>query len=336
MKFEELMIKLRAENEIEREQRTQGHNVNDLHLPYDKIKVPKMPQSSFFVNSNIFINKHHRYSVMPAHTHEFVEFNYMLSGSCVQYVNNKRIDLQEGELLLIDKEVVQKIDALGKKDILINILLKDDSITTELVANMVRAKSLVNDFLLNASNQYSNHNSFIHFHYGDNYDIQKLLHKLILEYYNKANYFQREMNLLLSVLLIELTREIEKKSLQDYQEKDEVVLDILRYIDTEFKDLTLSKLSKHFVYNVNYLGNKLKKDTGRTFQELVSKRRYHYALELLNETDLGLEEVSAEIGFQSVTSLYKLFRKYTKQTPKEIRLRQNGKKEKIIVPIRER
>lgn len=64
MDFTELKRQLRAENEIEREQRIEGYNVNDQHLPYDEEAVPKMPSESFFKEGNIFINKHHRYSEM--------------------------------------------------------------------------------------------------------------------------------------------------------------------------------------------------------------------------------------------------------------------------------
>ncbi|MGG5315301.1 AraC family transcriptional regulator [Enterococcus sp. AZ072] len=319
MDFTELKRQLRAENEIEREQRIEGYNVNDQHLPYDEEAVPKMPSESFFKEGNIFINKHHRYSEMPAHTHEFVEFNYMLSGSCVQYVNDKRIELKEGEILLMDKEIVQRIDALEEKDILINILLKDDSITTEIVVNMVKSNGLVNEFLMNASNDYSSHDAFIHFHCGDNKEVQSIVHRMMLEYFSKKNYFMRAMNLLLSLVMIELTRVIEEDSLEQSNERDEEILDILRYIEAHYTHLTLTRLSKHFGYNSNYISNKLKKETGRSFQELINSLRYQTALELMEETDKSLEEIAYDLGFETVPSLYKLFAKYTDKTPKELK-----------------
>lgn len=319
MDLNELKRQLWAENAIEREQRIEGYNVNDQHLPYDEEAVPKMPGKSFFKEGNIFINKHHRYSEMPAHTHEFVEFNYMFSGSCVQYINDKRIELQEGEILLIDKEIVQRIDALGEDDILINILLRDDSITTEIVVNMVKSNGLVNEFLMNASNDYGSHDAFIHFHSGDHPAVQSIIHQMMLEYFSKKNYYMRAMNLWLSLLMIELTRVIEEDSLEQYSERDDEILNILRYIEANYASLTLSELSRHFGYNSNYISNKLKKETGRSFQELINSLRYQTALELMEETDKSFEEISYEIGFETVPSLYKLFAKYTDLTPKELR-----------------
>ncbi|WP_122645888.1 AraC family transcriptional regulator [Enterococcus mediterraneensis] len=321
MDFEELKELFFKETEIERIQRLEGININDQHLPFNKVLVPKMPSKNFFKEGNIFINKHHRYSAMPAHTHEFVEFNYMLSGQCTQYINDEKITLKQGELLLIDKDIVQRIDPIGYEDILINILLKDDSITTELLTNMVKANSLVNEFILNASKKNSEHNAFIHFQCGGVAEVQSLLERILIEYFKKEKFYERALNLMLSLLLIELTRHLEEENLEDFRASDAQLLHILQYIDINFTTLTLADLSKHFGYNPNYISNKLKQSFGYSFQEIVNQKRYEYACELIRESDKSLEEISFEIGFQSVPSLYKLFAKFTKETPKEYRKR---------------
>lgn len=316
MNFEELKQLLWKENDIERVQRIEGHNVNDQNLPYEEIKVPRMPKERFFKEGNIFINKHHRYSKMPAHTHEFVEFNYMLSGSCVQYVNGEKITLNQGEILLLDKEIVQRIDVLGENDILINILLKGESITTDLVVNRVRSNGIVNEFLMNASNDYGSHSAVIHFPSGHNENVQLVMQKLILEYYNKKNDYMRSMNLLMSLLIIELTRAVEEDS---FQQQDDEIVHILRYIEVHYRTVALKQLSAHFGYNLNYISNKLKKETGKSFKELLNYTRYKASLELIKETDKSFEEIAYEVGYETVSSLYKLFAKFTTDTPKELR-----------------
>lgn len=327
MRFSELKDMLWAENEVEQIQRTKGYNVNDQNLPFGEVEIPKMPSSNFFKEGNIFINKHHRYSAMPSHTHEFVEFNYMLSGSCTQYVNDKKVVLSEGEIILLDKDIVQRIDPLGQEDLLINILLKDESITTDIIINMVKSTGLVNEFLMNASNKAGAHDAFIHFHCGKNEEVQELIQKLILEYYQKKRYFMRAANLLLSLLLINLTRAIEEESLDNYQKKDEEIITILKYIDSHFRQLSLKTLADEFGYNANYLGNKIKKETGRTFQELINSIKYQTVLELMKETDKSIEEIAYEVGFNSLPSLYKLIARFTDKTPKQLRIQLNTKEE---------
>ena len=319
MKYEELKELLLQENEIEQIQRTKGYNVNDQNLPFGEVDVPKMPGSNFFKEGNIFINKHHRYSAMPKHTHEFVEFNYMLSGSCTQYVNDTKVELKEGEIILLDKDIVQRIDPLSEEDLLINILLKDESITTDIIINMVKSTGLVNEFLMNASNKSGKHDAFIHFHCGKNEEVQEILHKLISEYLQKKRYYMRAANLLLSLLLIELTRAIEEESLDNYQQEDEEIIHILKFIEINFRQLSLKELANEFGYNPNYMGNKLKKDAGRTFQDLINSAKYQTALELMKETDKSIEEIAYEVGFSSLPSLYKLIARLTDKTPKQVR-----------------
>ena len=85
--------------------------------------------------------------------------------------------------------------------------------------------------------------------------------------------------------------------------------------------MTLQELARHFGYNANYLSNKLKKETGSSFQELVNSLRYKTKIELMRETDKSFEDISYEIGFETIASLYKLVGKYTDLTPKELQKR---------------
>ncbi|MWO10831.1 helix-turn-helix domain-containing protein, partial [Escherichia coli] len=69
----------------------------------------------------------------------------------------------------------------------------------------------------------------------------------------------------------------------------------------------------------NYLSNKLKKETGSSFQELINSLRYKTMIELMRETNKTFEEISYELGFETLASLYKLVGKYTELTPKELK-----------------
>lgn len=310
MNINELKKMLLVENKIEKTQKRTGKNINDQNLPWDKVKIPAMPNENFFQEGNIVLSKHHRYSKMPEHQHEFVEFNYMLCGNCTQHVNNKKVVLQEGDILLMNKNTIHSIEPLGKNDILINILLKNESINTEIIVNMVKSGGIINEFLLNASNEYSKDESYILFKFDENYKVEKIVLELILEYFNKSNYYIRVMNILLSLLLIELTRYIKKDRKKKLSEEHEKLLEVLRYIEINYADLTLTKLANYFGYNPSYLSEKLKVYTGYSFQNLLNITRYQQAKELLQETEYSHEQIAYMIGYESLGSLYKLLNKF--------------------------
>lgn len=325
MKYEEILDMLLEESDIEKIQKHSGKNINDQNLPYEKVPIPKMPESNFFDKGNVFINKHNRYSIMPAHTHEFVELNYMASGNSVHYINNEKMLLQTGDLLLMDKDVVQSIEPLGKEDILINILIKEESITTDIVLNIAKSNSLVNRFFINASSKYNNHNKHIYFEVGSVESVQMICKKVIEEYFNQEHYYLHSINLLLSVMIIELSRVIEKDSVLTFNdgEYDTKTIEILRFIEKNFSKLTLSKLSEYFGYNGNYISNKLKSDTGYSYQELINLTKYQTAIKLIRNTSMSFEEISQIVGYKSTPALYKLLSKYTSLKPKEIRAKNN-------------
>ena len=151
---------MRNEESIET-QREQGMNINDLNLAYH-LQTPPKSTGDLFQQGNIHISKHRRYAEVPEHTHDFVEINYMYSGTCLQIINGERIEMEESDVVIIDKEATQRIEYTGQEDILINILLKEETLSTEILNHLASTNNLLSSFLINASKEKGNiHNSFI-------------------------------------------------------------------------------------------------------------------------------------------------------------------------------
>ena len=47
----------------------------------------------------INIRKHTRFIEFPAHKHNYIEFNYVYKGKLTEVIHNKKIELQEGEII---------------------------------------------------------------------------------------------------------------------------------------------------------------------------------------------------------------------------------------------
>lgn len=311
---------LRRIDGVEKLQRETGENVNTLHLEYGDSGIPIMPSEDFFKGGNIFVNRSRRFSYTPAHRHSFIEFNYMYSGHCTQYINDEKIVLRTGDMILLDKGVVQKIDYIGEDDILVNIGVQDDSILDNILRNLTDSDNLVTRFMMNASSVDAVHNSFILFSLHSNWVATNLVQTMIGNFFIKERDRNRILNLLLSALLVELANMIELRTNQMASNSSQE-LAILQYIDANYPTLTLRELAKHFGYNRNYLGNKLKKMTKSTFQELIDKKRLDESRILLSDTNYSIEEIAQRVGFKSTTSLYKLYRAYLNSTPNQIRQR---------------
>ncbi|MBP3040398.1 helix-turn-helix domain-containing protein [Bacillaceae bacterium Marseille-Q3522] len=319
MNLKELDAFFRKEDEIEAIQKSTGELVNVMGTIYDNIHVPKIPGETLFSIGNIYIGKHRRYSGVPEHTHDFLEMNYMYSGNCTQYIDGSKVELHEKDLLMLDKDVVQKIEWVGKNDILINILIKDESISTDIIPNLASTKNLVTDFMVNASHEKNDHTNFILFSQNNDTVIDLLIKNLILVYFGEHSFKIKSLNLNLSLILLELSNIYEKKNLGKLNGISEEIVDILSYIDSNYKVISLKSLADKFGYNKDYLSNKLKKETGKSFRELLNKKRFSIAEELLLESDCSIEEIAETVGYIETSSLFKLFKKFTDKTPSEYR-----------------
>jgi len=69
----------------------------------------------------------------------------------------------------------------------------------------------------------------------------------------------------------------------------------------------------------NYLAHLLKKETGKTFVELVTERRMEKARELLRHTALRIAEIAAATGFDDEAYFARRFKQFSGVTPRDYR-----------------
>ncbi|MDO4680084.1 MAG: AraC family transcriptional regulator [Aerococcus sp.] len=251
----------------------------------------------------------------------------MYTGQCTQGINDEPITLTAGNLIMLDKDIQQRIDYVGESDILVNILVedvKDDSLVNPLYTAILNPDSLVTQFLLNANNDEIVHNNFILFKLDDHPLATHLIECLLLKDFSTDENKTESLHMLLALLLPELTRAIEREVYTSYDEQSSDILAVLIYIDTYYATVTLSSLGEQFGYNPHYLGNKLQAETGQTFQELLDHKRSSVAKTLIHQTDQSIEVIAQLVGFKSVPSLYRLLQKIEHQTPGSYRKR-NGR-----------
>jgi AraC-like DNA-binding protein len=101
---------------------------------------------------------------------------------------------------------------------------------------------------------------------------------------------------------------------------------------SELSEKILSYLSSHFQYkvkldevavsvgaSVSSVMHKIKKDTGKTFADLLNEERIKEAKRLLVYTDLSIGEISEKCGFTDQGYFSKVFTKYISMTPRDFR-----------------
>jgi AraC-like DNA-binding protein len=85
------------------------------------------------------------------------------------------------------------------------------------------------------------------------------------------------------------------------------------------EDICMSSVAKHLGASSSSVMHKVKKETGKTFSQLLNGIRMKEAKRLLTFTTLPLSEISYRCGFKDQSYFTKVFIKYINITPREFR-----------------
>ncbi len=83
--------------------------------------------------------------------------------------------------------------------------------------------------------------------------------------------------------------------------------------------ITISEIAEQININATYLGEVLKKVTGKTPKEILSDRIVLEARSLLNNTDMAINEIAYFLKFQDASNFTKFFKLKTGVSPSEYR-----------------
>lgn len=117
---------------------------------------------------------------------------------------------------------------------------------------------------------------------------------------------------------IELFREICEKAIAKSIEKASNSIEVIKeFVDNRYHDPNLSgaMVAAHFNINQSYLSALFKKYTGEGLLEYTMKVRMEKAMRLLADTDETVESISEKVGYLSVKTFRRTFKKIYGFTP---------------------
>lgn len=115
------------------------------------------------------------------------------------------------------------------------------------------------------------------------------------------------------------------------EEPQSVIRQLVRYIDSHYhEELSREDLAAMVYLNPDYLSRKFKEEMKVSISGYIMNRRVEKARELLKNTDLPINAVALETGYDNFAYFARVFRARTGMSPNEYRKEwKNGKKEPI-------
>ena len=293
------------------------------HLVFQRLSniLPELEQQNHYISSDVGFNRHDRFVVIPMHAHEYIEMNYVLSGSCSANVNNNELLLHAGDICIMDRNASHTLYATGEQDIILNILMNTEYFTSSFLESLLSGGS-VSKFLADVIAENNEHDQYLLFHTTDRPLIKELIENTFLEYLNPGICCKEIIRHNLGLLFIELARCYQGQMEQKHHQKNRSYLtEILYYIDTHSSDCSLEEVAKHFNFHPNYLTRLLKAETGSSFQTLIDESRMNRAIFLLTNSELPIYQIASDCGYQNHSFFRRKFQNRYGQTPSEYRMK---------------
>ena len=281
------------------------------YSPIAEFKYPRIIK----LNERV-IRKNGRYHLPFLHLHEFHEIVFVLKGKCMQTVNGTRLISREGDLCYIAPGNVHSIYNNDDDGIVLNLCVSEENMKTVLSLfenTNNRVTKNISSLLSSAKCSYIS--------FSDRYDFMKneIIKTLMLTDMSLTGTNQLIVALLTEIFSFAEIENIPVAVGESTQIPEKDVYDLVNTIRENHKDLTLKSLSEKFHYTPQYMSKLIRKETGKTFKELVNGFKVAEACELLKTTELRVIDIAYEVGFNSVEHFIRTFKQFTKINPIEYR-----------------
>lgn len=266
----------------------------------------------------IQVRPHTRFVHFPKHRHNYIEVIYMCKGSTVHIVDGNRVVLQEGDLLFLNQNAVQEILPAGEEDIAVNFIILPQFFDTAF--EMIGADdNLLRDFLVGSLCRNNQAVSYLYFHVAEVLPIQNLVENMVWSVLHNTLNKRSSNQITMGLLILQLLNYMDKMETGEKQVDQEFVISVLNYIETKYKDGSLSELSELMGYDLYWMSREIKKKTGKTYKELLQTKRMNQAAYMLANTKIPVSEIIQMVGYDNSSYFYRKFKERYGVSPKEFR-----------------
>ena len=275
--------------------------------------------SPYLDDTLIEIIKHARYSKTPMHIHSYIEMTYVYSGAVTSIVNNEEILLTEGHICLLDPNVPHTILETSENDIIINFLMSKKYFSTTML-NRLSSNSIIFNFLIDSLSDIQQQQKYIIFDCQENLILKEIIENILCEYFKPSICSKDVIDAYMVVVFSELLRTFQKQNAMESKNSKQTYLgSIIQYIEEHHESCTLQSVAEHFNFNSNYLSRLIKNQLGKNFKDLMQELRFSKACILLRTTQLSIEEIANEVGYNNLGFFYQKFNVLYGQSPKQYR-----------------
>ena len=179
----------------------------------------------------------------------------------------------------------------GEDDIAVNFMILPQFFDEAF--RMIGAEdNALRDFIISCLTEDDLQSNYLYFHANGIVPVQNLLENIIWNLLEEEPN-RRSMNqITMGLLFLSLINHASELRISDRSFDRQITMELLREIDANYRSASLSSFAASRKMDVYTLSRILKKQTGKTFKQLLEEKRLNQACFLLSNTRLTVDEIA--------------------------------------------
>lgn len=246
----------------------------------------------------------------PVHTHNFYELIYVDKGEVINVVEGKSLYMRTGDVCVMGYDSSHSLHAVERNATVINVCLKRRLFHTDYFREFYEGDSPTSRLLRGEAQS-----NYLFYPDTSSSIIETLVHVAASDYV--AVGFRQ--TLALSARVLQLLCETTRLTVHTYYGIDEHTLEILQRIALNPETATVAGVAREFGYSPNYFSQYIRKHTGYTPKEVITRYRLEKAAALLTQTDMTVARVAEAVGYANIGNFHVIFKRQYGRTPDTFR-----------------
>lgn len=266
---------------------------------------------------NIYVNHSGDYKSNPVfHAHKSCELLFFEEGECQYRIYDQVYKMGPNDILII-----------GATDPHSRIFTKPPSYRfgLTLIPAYIQSLPIIKDYL-NIFQTHSVEEAQKLRHIDD--EIFERILQIIIRLHEETDNNGEGKGDMVYALLLELT--IYLKRLLNYERQEVIGIaktmqELKNYVDQHYaEDMSLHRLSKIFYLQPNTISKYFRKYHGKSLNQYINAVRVTNSVKLLQESDLSITQLAAEVGYSSVNTFLRQFKSFMSISPLQYKKNQSG------------
>lgn len=286
----------------------------------------ELKEKDWFLNPDreVTVVKNARYCPPFFHSLEFIKIVFPLQGSFLFMTENEKMEIRQGDFLIVCPDVGQTVLSFHDEDIIVNVLIKASTFRNSF-SSLLAEQARISDFFWQMLYSRGG-NRIMLFQCRDD----ARLSQIILDIITESAYEENPSNFLLKSYVMLFFAYVLRNHGQDIvmisqgEEKRGDLPEIIRFIKKNSETVTMVSLAEHFQKSEGFLSRYIKKETGKTFSQLLREFKLRKAADILKNSDCSIEAVAEAAGYTDLSSFYRSFKEMYGMPPAAYRVLLSG------------